>query len=314
MGNQKSKRTNQRQSKPTDGADKKDPFESEPELIGEQELGMHFKHRTDRGADAYSSTRTRQAIDDKLLQNHKYEIFRNERIKKHFEEAHIEILDVIKFGGNINVYKAKFDHMLVAIKMIDMSRLNNIDRQFQNNDIEMRMRSHFKRIIQIYHVANYDNKLFQVMEYGKKGSMDDIIRDNGPVSERLAMLLFGQILKGITYLHRNNIVHRNLTLDNIIVTKMNIPKLIGFKYAMNYESGELANTYYGTAAYLAPEVLQRQPYYPVPADIWSLGVCLFCMTNDALPFHSTNIDVSHFPLPPNNNFILTSFFNIYFSN
>lgn len=57
----------------------------------------------------------------------------------------------------------------------------------------------------------------------------------------------------------------------------------------NTGKGLLSETYCGSAAYVAPEVLKSTPYNPMLSDVWSLGVVLFVMVNNALPFDDRDL-------------------------
>jgi serine/threonine protein kinase len=100
----------------------------------------------------------------------------------------------------------------------------------------------------------------------------------------------------IAHVHAANIVHRDITLQNIIVcagvgrTSIqwhdNCTKLIDFGLSCRVKPGALMDTYCGNPAYASPEVLQQTPHDGFAADIWSIGVVLYCMLMGKMPFSS----------------------------
>ena len=92
-----------------------------------------------------------------------------------------------------------------------------------------------------------------------------------------------QLLDIVGYLHMNNIVNRDLKLDNMLLDeKMNI-KVIDFGFAQEGQTSNL-NQCIGTDSYMAPEIHQRQIYDGKSVDIFALGVILFTMVVGNLPF------------------------------
>ena len=102
-------------------------------------------------------------------------------------------------------------------------------------------------------------------------------------------MLFRKIVEGVWYLHKQDIVHRDLKLMNIVLFDLEKPKIIDFGFArkginLNFESG------CGTASYMAPELLSsnnnngKRAY---KADIWALGVILFYLLTKKYPFRCT---------------------------
>ena len=258
--------------------------ESEKYLIPELEMEGQFKHRYNRGADAYS--KSKQPIDPKLAANRNYPYLNNNEVKQHFKDANTELKDPIHYAPNIAVFRATQGDRLLAIKFVDLCSMKDTDKFHQTNAYHTRAVLSHPRIIYSYYQGKLENRLFvYAMEYASKGTLEDMLRDNGAFAEKLAMNMFFEIIKAVQYLHKKGIAHRNIILEHVLVTKRNIPKLTGFKFAIPFNGVNLIDKHVGVGSYLPPEVLSRQPYDPFKADVWSLGVVLFALTNDGFPFH-----------------------------
>lgn len=100
--------------------------------------------------------------------------------------------------------------------------------------------------------------------------------------------MFREFFSGIHYMHSQSIAHRDLKLENILITHKQIPKIADFSFAIVFDGRNLCTDYCGSLPYFAPELLMNHPYNPLVSDVWSLGVCLYIMTNDAFPFKFTD--------------------------
>uniref|UniRef100_A0A8C1IND1 non-specific serine/threonine protein kinase n=1 Tax=Cyprinus carpio TaxID=7962 RepID=A0A8C1IND1_CYPCA len=94
-----------------------------------------------------------------------------------------------------------------------------------------------------------------------------------------------QILQGLEYLHNCRILHLDIKPDNIMVTNLNVIKIIDFGSAQRFNPLSLKqySRELGTLEYMAPELLKGDLVGP-PADIWSLGVLSYIMLSGRLPF------------------------------
>jgi len=91
---------------------------------------------------------------------------------------------------------------------------------------------------------------------------------------------------GVRYLHSFGIVHRDLKLENIMMTESNEsgqPKIVDFGLSKIIGPSETATEPFGTLGYVAPEVLKKSPY-SFSCDIWSLGCILYALLSGSLPF------------------------------
>jgi hypothetical protein len=104
--------------------------------------------------------------------------------------------------------------------------------------------------------------------------------------------VFRQVCEGVEYLHEMGLAHRDLKLDNCVMTTDNVVKLIDFGTAtvFHYPGRALtpATGIVGSDPYLAPEVLSGEPYDPRKTDVWSVGIMFMCMVLRRFPWTIPN--------------------------
>eukprot|EP00842_Homolaphlyctis_polyrhiza_P006498 jgi/Hompol1/684/HPOL_000805-RA len=178
----------------------------------------------------------------------------------------------------------------VAIKIVDKIHAPALVRE-----IETWRQMRHPNIAQLYEVLCSESKIYMVMEYCDGGEMFDYIvkhgrlDDQGPECRRI----FKQIIDAVTACHEKNFVHRDLKLENILMTEDLDVKLIDFGFTRDYENTKLLDTYCGSSAYAAPEIVTGKKYSGVEADVWSLGVILFTLVCGYLPFDEENDIIVH---------------------
>lgn len=125
-----------------------------------------------------------------------------------------------------------------------------------------------------------------VMEYTGTDSLLSLLETSGGVLEFTAEKIFGQLAAAVLYLHSKcHISHRDIKLENVMLTKDGNVKLIDFGVSRN--STDLMSTCCGSAPYCAPEIF-RGGEYTKAVDIWACGVCLFTLLAGQLPFYNDN--------------------------
>jgi len=136
-----------------------------------------------------------------------------------------------------------------------------------------------------------DQELWVVMEYMSCGSVFDIVKhyNQSPsfrMSEELCAYIIREILQGLDFLHKKKRIHRDIKVDNILLSKDGKVKLADFGTAVQLTFERLRrNTLAGTPYYMAPELIQRKPYGE-KVDIWSIGISVVEIITGNPPYYS----------------------------
>lgn len=209
------------------------------------------------------------------------------------------IKEKLNYGSFSKVYKALYErdgHVTdVAVKVIDLAK-TSIEYKLKFIPRELYMLRHLKHasIAAIYEILTIQNVVFIFMELAEGGDLLDYLKKRGAIAERKAQVWFTQIAEALQYMHRLGVAHRDLKSENILIDKHGNAKFTDFGFSRNVFDAKLgkrvlSETYCGSAAYVAPEVLRGQPYNAIIADIWGLGVVFYVMVNNALPFDDRDL-------------------------
>ncbi|XP_041421569.1 cAMP-dependent protein kinase catalytic subunit gamma-like [Xenopus laevis] len=122
------------------------------------------------------------------------------------------------------------------------------------------------------------------LEYVSGGTLENIIQDQGRLNNKQVLFYASELVVGIQFLHENGIVHRDLKPENILLDEQGHVKIGDFGLVCTGMYGAKTRCdYYGTPGYTAPQVLLEEQY-DAGADWWSLGVILYEMATNRLPF------------------------------
>ncbi|AWP12796.1 K08809 striated muscle-specific serine/threonine protein kinase [Scophthalmus maximus] len=144
---------------------------------------------------------------------------------------------------------------------------------------------HHERIMALHEAYVTPRYLVLISEYCSGKELLHSVIDRFRYSEDDVVTYIIQILQGLDYLHTRRILHLDIKPENIIVTYMNVIKLIDFGSAQSYNPLFLKqfSPPIGTLEYMSPEMLKGDVVGP-PADIWSVGVLTFLMLSGRSPF------------------------------
>ena len=203
-----------------------------------------------------------------------------------------EILSKLGSGSFGNVYLArnKFTDEKVALKQIKKSSANLLSDGEIKDEIEILKKLDHPDIVRIIESFNTRNSYILITEYCEEGELFDQVKNQ--LSETQIAVIFRQLLSGLAYLHSNNIVHRDLKLENILIHEIekskttgedlfNI-KIIDFGTARIFDKNNKPQSIVGSSYYIAPEVLRQK--YNKECDLWSVGVILYMFIVGHAPF------------------------------
>ena len=157
----------------------------------------------------------------------------------------------------------------------------------QRREIEVLKMCQHNNIIKLIDLFENSETYFIVLDYMQGKDLFDYIQKRGfSLPEQRVQDLTYQIALGVKYLHEFGIVHRDLKLENIMMSDSSdqaVPKIVDFGLAKIIGPSNTASEPFGTLGYVAPEVLRKQPY-TFSCDVWSIGCIIYALLSGSLPF------------------------------
>ncbi|KAJ3977096.1 CAMK/CAMKL/Kin1 protein kinase [Lentinula raphanica] len=139
----------------------------------------------------------------------------------------------------------------------------------------------------------HQHHYYMVSEYVNGGQMLDYIISHGRLRERVARKFARQIGSALDYCHRNNVVHRDLKIENILISQTGNIKIIDFGLSNLYDPGNHLATFCGSLYFAAPELLNAKVYTGPEVDVWSFGVVLYVLVCGKVPFDDQSMPALH---------------------
>ena len=178
----------------------------------------------------------------------------------------------------------------MAMKKIKKVKENEIDDMEIKNEINILKKLDHPNIVKIIEFYSAPKAYYIITDFCSCGELYNQIKNQ--YSENQLAVLFYQVLSGLYYLHSNNIVHRDLKLENILISEIEKDKVTNEKYfwvkiidfgtAKIFEKNKSEKAVVGSSYYIAPEVLHK--HYNEKCDTWSVGVILYMLIVGRAPF------------------------------
>jgi serine/threonine-protein kinase len=221
-----------------------------------------------------------------------------------------EIIEKIGDGGMAVVYKGR-DRLLnrfVAVKVLrpeytkDFAFVDSFRRESQ-----AAARLNHPNIVNVYDVGKEENIHYIVMELVEGRTLSDLIAAEAPLDYKRAINIAKQIASALSTAHKNNIIHRDVKPQNILIMPDGSAKITDFGIARAVSDATIVKAggegVMGSVHYFSPEQA-RGGYVDEKSDIYSLGIVLYEMLTGKVPFDAENpvaVAVMHMndkPTPP----------------
>jgi len=212
--------------------------------------------------------------------------------------------------GDVYYTTKKNSNLIFATKKLNKKRtMSPSHKSYFLNEIEILKTTDHENIIKLHEFKNSENNFYMIMEYCNGGSLQDyfnnyFLKNSAPLPEAFVQHILRQIACGLFYLHKCDIIHRDLKLENILLhyeteedlKNLNILnakiKIIDFGFAKYLTASHIARSVCGSPLNMDPIILQALAYnkpeeqvnYNEKADIWSLGIIIYHMLIGRTPF------------------------------
>lgn len=201
-----------------------------------------------------------------------------------------ELLEQVGEGGMAIVYKARCNKLnrYVAVKILKAEYSDNeeIVSKFKKEATAIAKLSD-NNIVNVLDVGTQGDTNYIVMELVNGKTLKEVIEQFGKVSYETAITIAIQVAKALDCAHKNNIIHRDIKPQNILVTEDGLVKVTDFGIAKSSDSATLTNTstILGSAHYFSPEQAKGS-FIDDRTDIYSLGVVMYEMLTGKVPFEA----------------------------
>ncbi|KAG9331541.1 hypothetical protein JZ751_018851 [Albula glossodonta] len=191
----------------------------------------------------------------------------------------------IKIGegstGIVCIATVKSTGKLVAVKKMDLRKQQR--RELLFNEVVIMRDYHHDNVVEMYNSYLVGDELWVVMEFLEGGALTDIVTHTRMNEEQIATVCLS-VLKALSVLHTQGVIHRDIKSDSILLTHDGRIKLSDFGFcAQVSKEVQRRKSLVGTPYWMAPELISRLPYGP-EVDIWSLGVMVIEMVDGEPPY------------------------------
>ena len=212
----------------------------------------------------------------------------DKRNKKKFEDDY-KILEELLISKKVKIYKVQSKKDRLTCRMmhcIQKSSFCNLnDDKIMTREFELLSKLYHPNIIKLYTFYTTDINFNIISEYFKEGTLDSKIKKHKIFTEKQVKYVCKQLLNVVKYLNENNLVHTDITPDIIYIKEIiteTKQELYNIKILQFGSSTINIHNTNNSLYYMSPELISNK--YHQTSDIWSIGVILYQMIYDNLPF------------------------------
>lgn len=191
--------------------------------------------------------------------------------------------------GSVFKCQSKKTQKLYALKCIKKEFLSESmsDKALKIKEAAILSKLDHPNIVKCFEI--YENKKYLIIseELSENGTLRDFMNIQ-KVTPKIVALIAKQLLSAVAYVHEQGIVHRDIKLENVFLTRDLIIKLGDFGCAEEINQKNFLEGLSGTIVYMAPEIFNGR--YNEKVDIWSIGIILYIMVTGKFPVNGKTKD------------------------
>jgi 5'-AMP-activated protein kinase catalytic alpha subunit len=192
--------------------------------------------------------------------------------------------------GKVKLGEHEICEQKVAIKILNRKKIQLLKMgEKVRREINVLRISNHPHIIRLFEVINTSTDIYVITEYITGGELFDYIAGKGRLCEDESRRFFQQMISGIEYCHKHQVIHRDLKPENLLLDAHYNIKIADFGLSNIMHDGFLLRTSCGSPNYAAPEVIIGNSYLGPEVDVWSCGIILFALICGSLPFDDEKI-------------------------
>ncbi|TPX75542.1 hypothetical protein CcCBS67573_g03186 [Chytriomyces confervae] len=212
-------------------------------------------------------------------------------LQRHTKLEDFELLSVLGRGafGKVMLIEEKSTKKLYAMKALKKEFIiqgGDVDgAKLEKRIFQMASQTQHPYLVNMHSCFQSDTRLYFVMEYVSGGDLMCHIMEKRRFSQPRVKFYACEVLLALEFFHANNIIFRDLKLDNILMCADGHIKLADYGICKeNIPYGAFTRTFCGTPDYMAPEILSQKKYNRA-VDWWSFGVLIYVMLMGKYPYH-----------------------------
>ncbi len=152
-------------------------------------------------------------------------------------------------------------------------------------------RMHHPSVIGVYDAGQEDDYLYIVMEYVDGVTLQDYVVGDKTLTPNQVVDVIYQCAKGLDYVHRQGVIHRDLKPGNIMLSNEGEVKIMDFSIAhIDVGSGEHEGDVLGSPMYMPPEQVTEEKRLVAQSDIYSLGASMYALLAKKAPYKASSLD------------------------
>ncbi|PKI76068.1 hypothetical protein CRG98_003540 [Punica granatum] len=196
----------------------------------------------------------------------------------------LKIGEKITSGSFGDLFRGTYLGQDVAIKILRSEHINEAPAAEFAQEVEILREVEHRNVVRFIGACTKPPHLCIVTEYMPGGSLYDYLHNHHDSLKLFQLVKFAlDISKGMEYLHQNNIIHRDLKTANLLMDRENVVKVADFGVARFQSRGGIMTAETGTYRWMAPEVINHQPY-DQKADVFSFAIVIWELFTAKVPY------------------------------